>query len=250
MNVKNIIKITLAALIYTGLFSSCSQEEGFGGNSHIQGVLIERFYNEDSTVFQYELRAKDEDVFILFGDQNKLGDDTKTSYTGDFQFKYLWPGNYQLYYYSDNFSNEINTKEARIVEIKLEKNETLDLDTLYTFKALSWNEGSAKVKGKIRLINYKNESTPTNLLVKDTTAAQEQEVYIVYNNTDFYEDRIRTQADGTFVFNNLLKGHYRIYVFSENVRSNTTGNITKEAEFDITTIDQEVVIDDIYIEKI
>ena len=250
MRLRNIFKITCVAGLCVTLASSCTQDEGFGGNSHIKGVLIEKYYNADSTVFQYELPAKDEDVFILFGDQNNVGEDTKTSFTGNFQFQYLWPGNYKLYYYSDNLKVPNGEKEEMVVDISLDKNQTYELDTLYTYKSLSWNEGSAKIKGKIWLINYKNESTPNNLIVKDTTAAQEQEVYIVYNNADFYSDRIRTQGDGTFVFNNLLKGHYRIYVFSENVRSNITGSIIKEAELDIISIDQEEVINDIYIEKI
>lgn len=220
------------------------------GSSKIKGVLIEKYYNEDSTVFQFELPAKDEDVFIMFGDQKNLGDDTKTTFTGNFQFQNLWPGNYKLYYYSDNLISNFNKEEELIVDINLDENQTVDLDSIYTYKLLDWDEGSAKIKGNVRLINYKNESTATNLIVKDTTAAQEQEVYIVYNYADFYCDRVDTQADGSFVFDNVLKGHYRIYVFSENVRSNETGNIIKEIEFDIISIDQEEVIEDIYIEKI
>lgn len=250
MRLSNIFGLTCTAALLLVFAASCTQDEGFGGNSHIKGVLIEKFYNQDSTVFQYEQPAKDEDVFILFGDQNNLGEDTKTSFTGNFQFQYLWPGNYKLYYYSDDLTYETASKKELIVNINLDKNQTYELDTLYMYKSLSWNEGMAKVSGKVWLINYKNESTTINLIVKDTTAAQEQDIYIVYNYGDFYNERIRTQGDGTYVFQNLLKGHYRIYVFSENVRSNITGNVVKEIEFDITSTEQEVVLDDIYIEKI
>ena len=245
VNLKKNQTLTLDT-IYTTEFLDFDE-----GSANLKGVLIEKYYNKDSTVFQYSLPAKDKDVFILFGDQKNIGDDTKTGYSGNFQFQYLWPGDYKLYYYTDVFNAEIKTKKAMLIDdINVGPYQTYNLDTLYTYKSLEWDEGSAKIEGKVWLINYKNESTPTNLIVKDTTAAQELDIYIVYNNDDFYCDRIRTQGDGTFVFKNLIKGHYRIYLFSENVRSNTTGNIIIEKEVDITDIKQEVTLEEIFTEKI
>ena len=34
----------------------------------------------------------------------------------------------------------------------------------------------------------------------------EQEIYLTYNNHTFYDDRIRTQADGEFEFGGLIPG--------------------------------------------
>lgn len=230
---------------------SCTQDEGFGGNSHINGQLLEKYYNEDFSVFQYEKVAQDEDVFILFGEDKNIGENTATSYTGNFQFKYLWPGNYQLYYYSKDSASLSTEKKEIIYDITLEKNETKNLGTIYAYKTLSWNEGSAKIKGKIMLTNYKdNTKTWPNLDVDDTTPAQEQEVYITYNNADFYTDRVRTQGDGTFEFSNLIKGKYTIFVYSEDVITRHTNDIVKEFDIEITELNQVVVIDEIMIEKI
>ncbi|HPR33827.1 MAG TPA: hypothetical protein PLK12_17125, partial [Prolixibacteraceae bacterium] len=81
---------------------SCSQPEGIGGNSHIKGNLWIYYYNDDFSqlVFDEPMPAKDEDVFLLFGDKTTIGEDATTSYTGEFEFNYLWPGTYTIYYYS------------------------------------------------------------------------------------------------------------------------------------------------------
>lgn len=232
------------------VFTSCTQDEGIGGNSHIKGVLIEKFYNKDFTVFQYELPAKDENLFILFGENNVVGDDAETSFTGNFQFNYLWPGNYQLYYFTDD-TTKVSTEQTEIIHtITLEKNQEVDLGTIYTYKALDWDEGFAKIRGKVMLINYRNESQYPNLEIKDVSPAQELEVYMTYNNAEFYTERIRTHKDGTFEFNHLLKGSYSVYVYSEDVITGKTELIVKETKVDITELEQTVVLDDIYIEKI
>lgn len=239
-------------LMVSSLFltTSCTQDEGIGGNSHIKGILVEKYYNNDFTIFQYEEPAKDDDVFILYGDNKEIGDKTTTSFTGNFQFQYLWPGNYQLYYYSDDTTGFSNEKVEKAQNIILEKGQTTDLGTVYTYKALEWNEGFAKISGKIMLINYKNGSSYPNLEIKDVTPAQEQDVYITYNNADVYTDRVRTQPDGTFEFDHLLKGNYTIFVYSEDVITGKTSMVVKEAKVEITESDQSEVLEDIYIEKI
>ena len=247
----NTIKYLLVAIIVIATSWSCSQDEGFGGNSHINGQLVERYYNEDFSVFQYERIAQDEDVFIHFGDDKNVGENTSTSNSGNFQFEYLWPGNYQLYYYSKDSTSVSDEDIEMIYDITLEKNQTHNLGTLYAYKTLSWNDGSAKIQGKIMLTNYKdNEKTYPNLDLDDITPAQEQEVYITYNNADFYNDRIRTQGDGTFEFSNLIKGSYTIFVYSEDVITRSTNDIVKKINIEITELNQVVIVDEIMIEKI
>lgn len=238
----NFVSLLFACAII--LTTSCSQEEGVGGNSHIKGVLVEKYYNSDFTVFQYEEPAKDDDIFILYGDQLELGDKTTSSYTGSYQFNYLWPGNYQLYYYSDDTTGTSNEKVELIKNITLAKNETLDLGTLYSYKALDWNDGFAKIRGKVILINYRNNGTEYSIY-----PAQEREVYITYNNAEFYTDRIKTDSEGYFEFNHLLKGKYEIFIYSEDVETGSNKLLTQKASVEITERDQSVVLDDIYIEK-
>lgn len=247
---KRNIKLSAILFIIIALaFNSCTQDEGIGGNSHVSGTLVEKFYNNDFTVFQFEEPAKDQDVFILFGDDNTVGENTSTSFTGDFAFNYLWAGNYKLYYFSDDTTGATNENIELITEIQLEKSEKADLGTLYTYKTLDWNEGSASISGKVMLINYRDESEYPNLEIKDITEAQEKEVYLNYNQSEFYTERIRTQADGTFVFPNLLKGTYTIFVYSQDL-TGSTQNVVISQTIEITETTQKVVLENFVTEKI
>lgn len=250
MKQNRLIKILFSLFILSATIS-CTQEEGIGGSGKIQGVIVEKYYNHDFSVLQHEAPATDQDIFIQFGDNNIVDDDVTTNYNGNFEFNYLWPGNYRIFYYSDDTSLQTHEDIAMVHDIKLDKSETYTLDTLYTYKALDWDEGTSKIKGKVLLINYKNSSTPDNLIIKDITNAQEQEVYLTYNNEDFYCERIHTQGDGTFVFSNLLIGKYTIFVYSENVETGDTDDVVIEVEVEITNAGQTIEIeDDIIIKKI
>lgn len=63
------IKKYLSALFVVTLLliAGCSQEEGIGGNCHINGILVEQFYNDDYSLLLSQQAAKDEDIFLLFG---------------------------------------------------------------------------------------------------------------------------------------------------------------------------------------
>jgi len=241
-NLKIFILLTCAAIC------SCTQPEGLGGNSHIKGVLIERFYNEDFSVLQTEEPAKDEDVFLLFGDDLTVGEKTSTSYSGNFQFEYLWPGKYTLYFLSDDSLSTTPDKKETKQEIILEKNTTANLDTMYMNTVLDWNEGSATIKGKVRMINYVNESKYPNLEIKDIGPAQDIDVYLIYNNHSIYDERIRTMGDGSFTFPNLLKGKYQVFLYSDDVKGNTE-MIVKSFEVTINEINQTIDLETITIDK-
>lgn len=247
-----IFKLSAASLfiLFSLLNISCSQEEGFGGNSHINGTLVTKFYNSDFSVYQGEAPAIDQDVFLLFGENLTIGEDLAVSNYGQFEFSYLWPGSYQLYYMSDDTLSKSWDEISISLNIELAKNETLSLDTLYTYKALDWDEGHAIIKGSVKMIDYVNESVYPNLVVKDTYPAQEQEIYLTYNHADFYQERIRTDENGQFVFNNLLKGHYKIVVYSENVQdTNKKALIPVISELEITDTFQQITMDTLTIEK-
>lgn len=240
--------LSILALLFLG---SCIQEEGLGGNSSIEGVLVEKYYNKDFSVFQYERPAKGKNVYLQFGDSNLADEDVETSYSGNFKFDYLWQGEYTLYYYSDDTSLKSPEEIEKLREVTIGKKQNINLDTLYTYKSLDWNDGTSKIKGNVRLINYKSESTPDNLIIKDVTPAQEQEVYLTCNDEDFYVERIRTGSDGVFVFPDLIIGKYTVYLYSEDVRDNSTADIVVSVDIEITKMGQIVTIEDeLIIEKI
>lgn len=217
------------------LACACSQEEGIGGSCKISGTIVERVYNDDFSLLLEKRAPVDEDVFLAFGSENAVGEDTKTGLNGEFEFNYLWPGNYTLFYYSED---SLYSKEevARTIDITLSGKEKLKLDTLYIDRTRDWDEGNATIFGKVMVTNYKNSSSWPYLEEKDVTPAQEQEVYITYGNHPFYDERTRTQDDGTFYFRNLIKGTYRIFLYSEDVTGGTA-YITKEY---YVTIDEDM----------
>jgi hypothetical protein len=115
-------------------FSACAKYEGQGGNSSIQGVIVEQRYNVLGDVIS-SYPAPDQDVYILYGDQdNFFDDDVKTSFDGSFQFNYLRTGNYRVFVYEDCNTCPSGKKEV-LTEVTLSKrNEVSDLDTIYIKK--------------------------------------------------------------------------------------------------------------------
>ena len=238
-------KIVFYALIL-GILASCNTNEGVGGSCEIHGTLFTQAYNDDNSIELWTKPSIDEDVFIIYGDESVIGDDTKTSYTGEFRFKYLWPGKYSIYYFSEN---ELGKEEANIHEVELKKNEKLNLGELTQKKFLEFDEGTASISGQIFLINYRNESIWPNMMVKDTSWAQEKEVYLVYGDHEQYDSRIRTNYDGTFSFQNLIKGDYLLYVYSEDLKGGTQDIVIKR-EITISEENEDRIIEDIFTEKI
>lgn len=249
---KQLVKSKKYLFLFVGallvVLFGCTQDEGLGGNSHINGVLMEQFYNDDYSMLLSEQPAKDEDIYLLFGEENTVGENSTTSYYGNFSFNYLWAGNYTLYYYAPNPENPELGDIEQLIDIELKAGDEIDLGTLYLKRTLDWDEGTSSISGTVMLTNYKNESEWPNLEVKDRTPAQEQEIYLTYGEHLFYDVRIRTQEDGTFVFSNLIKGDYKIVVYSEDVKGGTA-NIAITKSITITEENQNIDLGKIEIEK-
>jgi len=79
---------------------SCEKEEGEGGNSSITGKVWIREYDLSFTYLISSYWGSDEDIYIIYGDDISYGNRIKTGPDGEFEFKYLRPGNYRLYVYS------------------------------------------------------------------------------------------------------------------------------------------------------
>jgi hypothetical protein len=245
------IKTTLISLLIVSLLIvfGCSKDEGYGGDSHIRGTLIEQVYNDDYSQIIYSQYAIEEDIYIVFEDNGIISDKVTTGLDGYFEFKYLFPGNYQIYYYSDDINSAYLENTEVVIDVKLEKNTNQDLGELVKINSIEYDEGSASIKGKVFLINYYNSSFYPNLIVKDTSLALDQEIYIIYGNHATYDDRIRTNYDGTFYFGNLIKGNYKVFLYSEDI-SGATQDIVIMKEVVITNEFDESDLGDIYIEQL
>ncbi len=230
------------------LISSCVKNEGTGGTGSITGTIVEQYYSEDFSRLIYQRPAVDEEVFVIYGEDNVLGDRSFTSLTGEFRFDFLYPGRYYIYYLTGDSTSIYDEDLEKIYLVDLDRGEDVDLGVLEKISTLDYDDGAAVIKGVVREINYVNESSWPNLVIEDISFAQEQEVYLTFGDQAFYKDRIRTQFDGYFEFSNLIPGDYLVFLYSEDV-TGATEHVVLKFEVTITEFDQVVDLGEITIEK-
>jgi hypothetical protein len=229
--------------------SSCEKTEGRGGTGSISGILMEHFYNDDYSSLIFQKPAVDEEIFILYGEEESVGDRVVTGASGEFRFNYLYPGTYYIYYRSRDSTHVLDRNVEKMYEVKLNKGEDKDLGELQKLSTLDYDEGAAVIRGVVKEIAYDGDSRWPNLVIDYIDFAFEQEVYLTYGNHSFYDDRIRTQHDGSFEFSKLIPGNYLIFLYSEDVTRETDRVVIKR-EVTITEMDQVVDLGEITIEKI
>ncbi len=231
------------------LNSSCEKNAGPGGTGSISGTIIEKYYNNDYSNLIYQRPAGDEEVFVIYGEDDVLGDRTFTSHTGGFRFDFLYPGRYYIYYLTQDSTTILDDEQEKIYLVDLDRGEDVDLGNLEKLTTLDYDDGAAVIKGVVKVINYVNESRYPLLVVEDIAFAHEQEVYLTFGDEAFYEDRIRTQFDGYFEFNNLIPGDYLVFLYSEDV-TRVTEHVVLKFDVSISEFDQVVDLGEIIIEKL
>ncbi len=211
------MKLVFLAFFLVLLPLSCQKSEGLGGTGSISGTITEQFYNDDYSLLIYEKPAVDEEVYIVFGTNEELGNRERTNDLGQFRFKYLYPGNYRVYFISEDSSSVLNMDVEKLFELKLDRGEDYKLGSVEKLSTLDFDEGTAMIKGVVKVIDYVDLSTYPNLVIEKTYYATEQEIYLTYNNHTFYDERIRTQTGGVFEFGGLIPGKYLIFLYSDDI---------------------------------
>ena len=104
--------------------------------------------------------------------------------------------------------------------------------------------GFATITGKVYVKDY----NPFFTLLNAEYYAQGQNVFIIYGDGPGVGNSVKTSYDGTFVFEFLRKGKYKVYSISKDSTS-ITSNKTKEilVEVEITEKKQKVVLNDLVI---
>lgn len=106
--------------------------------------------------------------------------------------------------------------------------------------------GFASIEGKVILKNY--DATYT-ILQSEYYAAGET-VYIIYGNGTEIGNTVKTSYDGSFKFNYLNKGNYKIYVLGEDPTKPYLSEPKEElVEVTISEKKQKEVLDDFVIIK-
>jgi hypothetical protein len=103
---------------------SCEKPEGKGGSSTIKGKIYAREYNSNYTLLTAEYFAEEEDVYIIYGDDDIYSDDFKTHYDGSYEFTYLRKGKYTIFAYSDDSTfTSASGKVVKSVEVEITEND-------------------------------------------------------------------------------------------------------------------------------
>jgi hypothetical protein len=195
--------LTLLVIFCSLVLISCEKEAGVGGTATIKGVLYLERYNVDYSQLIETIPAKDEKVYIQYGDTKSVSDDVDTSPEGYFEFTYLYEGDYTIYYYSEDSSDIYAPKKEVLFQVNLGKGEDKDLGDLTCFETLDFDDGKSTISGTIYVVDG-----------LDSIVDPGYEVYLRPNNGQEAK-RIRTLDDGTFYFVEILPGDYTVYVLSE-----------------------------------
>jgi hypothetical protein len=199
------IKLLLFTAICITLIYGCSKEPGYGGRAIITGKLKVHSYNSDFSLLKDSFYIADEDVYIVFGENAANGDDVNTKFDGSFSFENLRPGKYTIFAYSkDETMASPNEFIPRMKTVEItENNQVIDIGDLVI--ADNNATGNAKIRGKVIA------NTNGTLYY-----APYETVFIVYDNETTFRTSSRTNFDGSYEFDRLPKGTYKIYVYSED----------------------------------
>ena len=117
-------------ILLTLVATSCRKGEGKGGKATITGKVYVDYYNQSGSSVDNSYYARDEDVFIVYGNNTFYDDKIATHYDGSYQFDYLMPGNYTVYTYSKDVDGGAdNPKILVLKEVTIsDKNEIVELD--------------------------------------------------------------------------------------------------------------------------
>lgn len=101
-------------LVVIIFFTACKKKPGIGGDAEIKGHIHVQHFNTTFTQFISEYEGADVYVYLVAGNDQTYLKRIKSDYNGDFEFKYLYRGDYTVYCYSidSTFSNHQSTSSG------------------------------------------------------------------------------------------------------------------------------------------
>jgi hypothetical protein len=214
----------IVAFFLALFISSCSKDAGEGGTSSIKGIVKIKKYDNSYHALLSESPAPDESVFIIYGsDHDTYDNDYKTSYNGEYEFKYLQKGTYKIFTYSTDTTGVSVTGYVDENKPKIPVFATVEISdngssvTAPELTILKNNkQGSSTIHGKVLLQHW-----DATLSLMDTSYyVHDQDVYIISgSSTETYFDDYKTSWNGEYYFNQLPAGNYRLFTYSPD----TTG---------------------------
>lgn len=209
----------MKSFVFLGLFcflmASCSLDEGQGGNSVITGKVFVEVYNNSFTHVLNTYYKPEADVYIIYGNGDIYSERYRTNWDGSYRFDYLRKGDYKIFAYSLDTTGSVTTEDVPVfMNVNLSgNNKTVTLDDLVVIEKCDYDDGTASITGKLFIRDFNNDRT---ILIQEYYGPDER-VYIVYGDDPFHFNDVRTHFDGTFRFENLVKGTYTIYALSNDM---------------------------------
>ena len=96
--------------------------------------------------------------------------------------------------------------------------------------------GNSSISGKVYVRDYNT----TFIVLQYEYYGPDVDVYIIYGDDKSYSERIRTSYDGTYEFKYLRPGKYHIYAYSKDSTLQTSSEIAKLVDVEISDKKQEV----------
>jgi hypothetical protein len=126
----------LTFAFFSLLFLFSCKKPGIGGDASITGYVHVQKWNSTFTQFISAYQGKDLYVYIVYGDHAGYDKRIKTDYAGQFEFPYLYKGDYTVYVYSrDSSFADPSGNIALLRRVKISKRtEKVNLDTLLIFQ--------------------------------------------------------------------------------------------------------------------
>lgn len=124
--------VALAAM----LFASCKKQAGKGGDASISGTIAVKHYNSTFTEFISEYPGTDTYVYLIYDDDITYGQRIKSNYKGQFEFKYLYQGDYTVYLYSlDSTLTSADGSVSIVRDVSITgRKDNIDLGTIQIFQ--------------------------------------------------------------------------------------------------------------------
>lgn len=132
--IRKAFTFLIFAILLAGL-ASCEKDAGTGGNSTIFGKVFVKDYNSTFTVLEQSYYGPNIWVYIVYGEDRDYSDRVETGPDGTYEFKYLRPGNYKVYAYSEDSTLQTLAPVAVIRDVEItKKKQEVEVPDLVIFK--------------------------------------------------------------------------------------------------------------------
>jgi hypothetical protein len=119
---NTILKLMVISVIAMFSASSCDKPPGPGGRATIKGKVYAVDFDNTQRYKLSEGYSSGERVYICYGDNEAIGNDTRTSTDGSFEFRNLTQGDYKVFVNSLDTSIKGSNSKGNDTEIPVIRN--------------------------------------------------------------------------------------------------------------------------------